>query len=279
LIVVLIRFVVGRIVSSIKDISRAAERIASGDYGSALPVDREDEIGQLRESFNHMVVGLKERDFVKNTFGRYMDEGIARELLSRPEAIRMGGQKREVAILMSDIRNFTPLSESLSPERTLRVLNRYFSRMIDTIQKHRGIIVDFFGDAILVFFDPFDGPIGPTVQEAVDCALEMQKTMAEVNGENRANGRFPELQMGIGVHAGEVIVGNIGSEARAKYGIVGTPVNLTQRMQSTAEAGEVIVSRRVIEIAGEGLCVKRSVCLRLKGIQDQVILHSVERRS
>jgi class 3 adenylate cyclase len=273
-IILLIRLVVGRMVHSIQDISLAAEGIAAGNYGSPLPVDRQDEIGQLRHSFNGMVRGLKERDLIRNTFGRYMDEGIAKELLSRPEAIRMGGEKREVAILMSDLRDFTPLSESLTPERTLRVLNRYFSHMIETIHEHRGIIVDFFGDAMLVFFDPFDAPVRPAVQDAVNCALEMQKTMSEVNAENRT-GRFPELQMGIGVNAGEVVVGNIGSEARAKYGIVGAPVNLTQRIQSIAEAGEVVVSERIYQYACDDLIVKRSFTMQLKGIQDQVNLYSI----
>ena len=99
-----------------------------------------------------MVAGLKERDFISNTFGRYVDQEIARELLSRPEASRMGGEKREVVILFSDVRGFTPLAESLSPEVIIHLVNRHFSRMIEVIQAHRGIIVDFLGDAILAFF-------------------------------------------------------------------------------------------------------------------------------
>ena len=113
-----------------------------------------DEIGQLTLSFNDMIAGLKERDFISNTFGRYVDQDIARELLSRPEASRMGGVKREVVILFADIRGFTPLAETLSPEATLQLVNRHFARMIEVIQTHRGIIVDFLGDAILAFFDP-----------------------------------------------------------------------------------------------------------------------------
>jgi HAMP domain-containing protein len=149
LILVLIRFISGKMVRTIQEISRAAEDVAKGDYGHPLQVKTADEIGQLITSFNKMVVGLKERDFIGNTFGRYVDQEIAKELLSRPEAIRLGGEKREVAILMSDIRNFTSLSESLNPEGTIRVINHYFSYMIEAIQKHRGIIVDFFGDSIL----------------------------------------------------------------------------------------------------------------------------------
>ena len=140
--------------------------MAKGDYGKPIPVHGQDEIAQLTQSFNTMMEGLKERDFIANTFGRYMDQGIAKELLKRPEASRLGGQKREVAMLMSDIRGFTPLSETLTPEEIIRFLNHYFSHLIEVIQEHQGIIVDFFGDAVLVFFDPFDEPVGPMVRKA-----------------------------------------------------------------------------------------------------------------
>jgi sigma-B regulation protein RsbU (phosphoserine phosphatase) len=102
LILVLIRFISGKMVRTIQEISRAAEDVAKGDYGHPLQVKTADEIGQLITSFNKMVVGLKERDFIGNTFGQYVDQEIAKELLSRPEAIRLGGEKREVAILMSE---------------------------------------------------------------------------------------------------------------------------------------------------------------------------------
>jgi class 3 adenylate cyclase len=274
-ILVLIRSVGGKTVRSIRDLSRAAEQIAQGHYANILPTGAKDEIGQLMRSFNTMVDGLVERDFISNTFGRYVDPEIARELLRRPEAGKLGGQKREVAILMSDIRGFTALSESLSPEATINILNRYFSRMIDVIQHHRGIIVDFFGDAVLVFFDPLEGPIEGVVRRAIQCALEMQEAMAGFNEQNRSDG-LPELQMGVGVHAGEVVVGNVGSETRAKYGIVGSPVNVTQRIQETANGGEVIVSDPVYHHANEDLVVKRVVETPLKGIQDRVTLYVVE---
>jgi HAMP domain-containing protein len=135
-ILVLIRFISGRMVRTIREISGAADDVAKGNYGDPLQVKTRDEIGQLITSFNKMVEGLKERDFIGNTFGRYMDQEIAKELLSRPEAIRLGGEKREVAILMSDIRDFTPLSESLNPEGTIRIINHYFSHMIEVIHKN-----------------------------------------------------------------------------------------------------------------------------------------------
>ena len=275
LILFLIRFVGGKMVRSIGKISRAAEQVADGNYGDPLPVKTRDEIGQLIESFNTMVQGLKEKDFISNTFGRYVDQEIARELMRRPEATRLGGEKRQVAILMSDLRDFTPLSETLSPDVTIRMLNRYFSRIIETIQKHQGIIVDFFGDALLVFFDPLEGPVAPIISRSIACALEMQRIMEAFNAENRAED-LPELKMGIGLNAGEVVVGNIGSETRAKYGIVGSAVNVTQRIQSEAEGGEVVISQSVYYAAQDQLTIKKSFEAQLKGIQENVKLYVVE---
>lgn len=275
IILLFIRSVVGRMVHSFSAISKTAEKIAIGNYDKPIPVRGSDEIAQLTRSFNTMVEGLKERDFIANTFGRYVDQGIAKELLKRPEASRLGGQKREVAILMSDIRGFTPLSESLPPEEIIRFLNRYFSHLIQVIQEHKGIIVDFFGDAVLVFFDPFDEPVRPMIRKALQCAFKMQEGMMEFNREMLSE-NLPQLEMGIGINAGVVVVGNIGSETRAKYGIVGSPVNLTQRIQSTAEEGEVVISDSVYKHVSKEVRVNRKFKIMLKGIQDEAKLYGVK---
>ncbi len=272
LIILLIRSVGGKMVRSIKGISKAAGNVAKGKYGDPLPQKSQDEIGQLITSFNAMVQGLKERDFISNTFGRYVDQEIARELMHQPEATRLGGEKREVAILISDIRGFTPLSESLSPEAIISLLNHYFSHMIEVIKKHKGIIVDFFGDGVLVFFDPLDGPIEPAIQRAIRCAMQMQNEMVPFNEEMRKEG-LPMLEMGIGLNAGQVVVGNIGSETRAKYGIVGSAVNLTQRIQELARGGEVVISDSIYHYAGSYLDVRRSFEVQLKGLQEKMKLH------
>lgn len=274
-ILLLIQFVGGRMVRQISKISNAAEQVAKGEYINPLPIGTSDEIGQLKTSFNTMVEGLKEKDFIRDTFGRYMDQDIAREIINRPEASRLGGEKREVAILMSDIRGFTPVSESLSPEETIRILNHYFSHMIGVIQKHKGIIVDFYGDGILVFFDPLEGPIKSTVQRAVRCSLEMQQNMEYFNEEMKAE-NLPELQTGIGINMGEVVVGNIGSTTRAKYGIVGSAVNITNRIQSEAKGGDVVISSSVWDFINDDFKIKRSFTAQLKGVQEKITLYIVE---
>ena len=272
-ILALIRLGVRPVVMAIRAIAGKAALVAQGDYGEPLPVTSRDEIGQLTVSFNDMVAGLKERDFISNTFGRYVDQEIARELLSRPEASRLGGEKREVVILFADVRGFTPLAETLSPEAIIHLINRHFARMIEVIQAHRGIIVDFLGDAILAFFDPLDGPLEPVVRRAIGCALKLQ---AAVEAENLAEPGLPALHMGIGLHAGEVVVGNIGSESRAKYGIIGAPVNLTHRIQGQAQGGEVVVSEMVFHHCEAMVAVKRTFETTLKGIAHPVTLYVVE---
>lgn len=272
LVILIVRLDTVKTIRSISAVSQAARRISRGDYTSSPMVHRSDEIGELTESFQSMVEGLKERDFIANTFGRYVDREIASELLKRPEASRLGGQKRSVAIVMSDIRGFTTLSETLSPERIIAFLNRYFSSMIEIVQRNGGIIVDFFGDAILIFFDPFDAPLASSIQKSLQCAEEMRDAMAPLNQSLKAEG-FPELKMGIGIHAGEVVVGNIGSETRAKYGIVGSPVNLTQRIQSVAGPGEIVVSEVVLANAARRLETARRLTADLKGFKEEVTLY------
>jgi len=274
-ILLLIQLVGGRIVRQIRKISNAAEQVSKGSYVDPLPITTADEIGQLKVSFNTMVDGLKERDSIRDTFGRYMDQEIARELIKRPEASRLGGEKREVTILMSDIRGFTPVSESLSPEETIRILNHYFSHMIEVIQRHKGVIVDFYGDGILVFFDPLEGHIIKEVQRAIHCGLEMQQSMTVFNKEMKSE-KLPELHTGIGINVGDAVVGNIGSTTRAKYGIVGAAVNITQRIQAEAKGGEVIVSESAYGVLKKDLKIRKSFSARLKGVNGRMNLHIVE---
>ena len=275
IILLVIRFVVGKMARSIKRISEAAREVASGHYRKPLAIESRDEIGQLTQSFNSMVEGLREKEFIRDTFGRYVDEEVAKELLGRPDATRLGGQKREVAILISDIRGFTPLSESLSPEETISILNRYFSKMIEIIHKHKGIIVDFFGDGILLFFDPFEGPVEPSIQQAICCALEMQGSMEYFNSEMDEEG-LPRLEIGAGVNVGEVVVGNIGSETRSKYGIVGSAVNITERIQSMARGGDVVISESAYRYLHEKLLIQESFTAQLKGVTDTLNLYLVK---
>lgn len=269
-ILLLIQFVGGRMVQRIKNIAAASEKVARQEYSSPLPATSKDEIGQLESSFNAMVDGLKERDLIRDTFGRYMDKDIAAKLLERPETARLGGEKRKVAILMTDIRGFTAISDALNPEQIIGLLNRYFSLMIDITQKYRGIIVDFYGDGILVFFDPYDGPVEPAIDQAIRCSTEMRDSMHVLLKELKKEG-LPEIETGTGIHSGEVVVGNIGSKTRAKYGIVGSAVNITSRICEKAGGGEIVLTEPTCRRMNN-LAVRKSFTTNLKGIQGEVTL-------
>jgi adenylate cyclase len=270
----IIRLNVDRMSGTIRNLSERAVTVAAGEYEEKIVVESHDEIGKLAISFNTMIDGLRERDTIRNTFGRYVDPDFARALLKQPDAGRLGGRRQEVAILMADIIGFTPMAEHLSPEETLDALNRYFSAIIPLVQGHRGIIVDFIGDAILAFFEPVDQSIEATVYRCVQCAFDMQAAMRKLNRE-LAELDLPALKMGIGVHSGPVVVGNIGSLTRKKYGIVGASVNMTQRIQGQAEAGETVVSQPVIDKVGTRVSVARSFPAALKGVSTRMKLTAI----
>jgi adenylate cyclase len=258
------------VVVSIKQITGSAERVEKGDYHARLPEDRSDEIGQLKRSFNKMTDGLRQRDLIQQTFGRYVDKKVAAELIRSPEALALGGREKTVTILMADLRGFTPIADKLQPGEVITLLNRYLSAMIVVIEDHKGIIVDFYGDGILAFFDGTERNISARAADAVQCAIKMQQELMHLSYENRSIG-LPELQMGIGIHTGKVVVGNVGSERRAKYGIVGSPVNFTQRLESIATGGKIIVSSQTYDkLAGKiSISGKLEVCLKgLDGSQD-----------
>ena len=274
-ILLLIRSTTKPVARSISEVAEAAARVKSGDYKVTLPEARSDEIGQLSHSFNEMIAGLKQRDLIERTFGRYVDRNVADELMKRPDSLRLGGEKRIVTIMMADLRNFTSVSERLTPEQVIAIINRYFSRMINVIERYRGIIVDFYGDAVLVFFNGMQADVKSRAADAVKCALEMQREQEGFAGENVADG-LPELQMGIGIHTGEVIVGNIGTESRAKYGIVGSDVNLTARIQGVAGGGKVVVSQETVETLGNWITVSGDFRVCLKGVKKDRELYEVE---
>jgi PAS domain S-box-containing protein len=178
--------------------------------------------------------------FIKDTFGRYVSDDVVATLLSSPEALALGGELRKVTVMMSDLRGFTALAERLSPEDAVGFLNGYLQSMVDLILHYRGTINEIMGDGILVIFG---APMSADddAERAVACAVAMQRAMAGVNARSRARG-LPEVEMGIGVHTGPVIVGNIGSDRRMKYAAVGSNVNLTGRIESYTTGGQILIS-------------------------------------
>lgn len=215
----------------------------------------------------------KEREMVRETFGRYLSEEIVTEILKSPGGVNLNGELREVALLVTDLRGFTPMTESLPPQTVVKVINRYLERMIDIVGTYGGVIDEFTGDGILAFFGA-PRPLPDHIRCAVACALEMQESMVVMNQENVDSG-LPELRMGIGITSGRVIVGNIGSEKRKKYGATGKAVNLAFRIEAQTVGAEILVGPNVYEALGEQLIIDSEREVDLKGIEQPVKLYRV----
>jgi class 3 adenylate cyclase len=254
-------------------LTRGVALVAAGDLAHELPVRTRDEVGQLTGAFNHMLEGLRQRDFIRNAFGRYVSPEVAKTLLESPEGLRLGGHKREVTVLMSDLRGYTRFAEHGDPSLVMEVLNDYLGRMADLIIEYGGTINEFIGDAIFaVFGAPLDHP--DHAERAAAAALAMQRAMMQINRDNVALDR-PVFEMGIGVHTGEVVVGNIGSEQRAKYAVVGAAVNLAARVEACTVGAQIFVTSETLERIREFAEVAEPVRVELKGIEEPVALYEL----
>jgi adenylate cyclase len=191
----------------------------------------------------------KSSELLKKMFGRYLSTEVLNSLLEDPSALELGGEKRKVTIMMTDLRGFTALSERLNPEQVVQMLNLYFEVMVEVVLQYNGTINEIIGDALLVIFGA-PQEMSDRAQRAIACAIEMQNAMAKVNEQNRAQG-LPELEMGIGLNETEVIVGNIGSSKRSKYAVVGSGVNMTSRIESYTVGGQILISESVRQEAAD----------------------------
>ncbi len=211
---------------------------------------------------------LLRREQAEGALSRYVSHQVARKILEAPEgAAAMGeGRRTHAAVLISDIRGFTPLSEGMDPAELVKLLNAYFTRMVDVVFRHDGTLDKFVGDALIVVFnDPFEQP--DAERRAVACAAEMQREIAAFNrSQGAAGGRT--LGVGIGVHCGPVVAGNIGSATRMDYTVMGDTVNFASRLQGKAPAGTVYVSGAVKDKTAGGFAYKSAGKMEFKGYRE-----------
>lgn len=221
-----------------------------------------------------LAASLEKRNrFIRDAFGRYLSDEVVEGLLDSASGLALGGETRTVTILMSDLRGFTTVTEGLAPEVVVSMLNSYLEAMVEVIARHGGTIDEFIGDAILVLFGaPVARP--DDARRAVACAVEMQNAMLEINQRFHREW-LPELEMGIAINTGSVVVGNIGSARRAKYGVVGTHVNLAGRMQSFAVGGQVLVSRGTLDAAGGDVQVGKALAIQAKGFREPIEVYDL----
>ena len=211
--------------------------------------------------------------FIQRTFGRYLSDEVVASLLETPEGLALGGEKREVTILFADLRGFTAMADRFTPEQVVGMLNTYLGTMADIITAYQGTIDEFIGDAILALFGaPVTRP--DDAERAAACAVAMQLAMDGVNAKNRAAG-LPDVQMGIAVNTGDVVVGNIGSQTRAKYGVVGTHVNLAGRIEGFTVGGQILVSETTLRKSGGSLAVGERVTFEAKGFKEPVAVYDL----
>jgi adenylate cyclase len=212
-------------------------------------------------------------ELVRRAFGRYVSEEVAESLLRSPEALDLGGEEREATILMSDLRGFTAMVARLTPHEAFEVLNLYLEAMVDVVGRYQGTIDEIMGDAVVVIFG---APVACAehAEKAVACGLAMQLAMADVNRRLTAKGA-PELEMGIGIHTGRMIVGNIGSVRRTKYTAVGTSVNLVGRIESFTIGGQVLVSEDTLEKITATLRIDGQFEVEPKGASRRLFLYEI----
>jgi class 3 adenylate cyclase len=219
------------------------------------------------------LVGLRQRDFVRDVFGRYLSNAVVQELLESPHGLDMGGELRQITLLVSDLRGFTALAARLSPPEVITILNHYFESMIAIITRYRGTVDELMGDGMLVFFG---APLAAAddAERAVACAIDMQRALVTLNAEQQAR-QLPELAMGIGINTGEVVVGNIGSRQRSKYGAVGSAINTAYRIESHTIGGQIFLSPSTYALVRHLVQLRGTLQVQFKGLEHPVTLYEV----
>ncbi len=264
------------------DIKAQAFALGANDYLVKLP-DKLEVIARIRYHSTAYINFLERNEAIKelekanrlirSTFGRYLSDDIVDTILESPSGMKLGGEKRVVTVMMTDLRGFTALTERLPAESVVAIINNYLEVMTDIILRYQGTIDEFIGDAILAIFG---APIErqDDAQRAVACALEMQLAMTEVNQRNQAAG-YSEVEMGIGINTGELVVGNVGSSKRTKYGVVGRNVNLASRIESYTVGGQVLISKSTEQACGNILHISQQIEVIPKGMQNPIMVSEV----
>jgi adenylate cyclase len=222
---------------SLAIIGESMKEISQGNISKHIDLESGDEFALVATGINSMLSDLQEREKMKTSFARYVSKHVLETIIKTGSSKKLAGERRKITILFTDIRQFTNLSEKMPPEHVVSILNEYFENMIDTIFKYQGTLDKFLGDGMMV---EFGAPLEDSMQElhAVQAAIEMQQTLAALSARWRSAGK-PELKMGVGIHTGYAVVGNIGSEKRLEYTAIGDTVNVASRLERATKGIDV----------------------------------------
>ena len=216
-----------RITSPLERLAGAAREVAEGNYGVRVGAVGEDEIAEVAGAFDRMARGLAERDSMRDALGKVASSEVVTQLLRGQ--IELGGEEREVTVMFSDIRNFTTISEELTPQQVLAMLNEFLTVIGEVVEKHGGVVDKYLGDGAMALFG---APVtrADDTQRALDCALEIRERIEALGPALAARG-LPHPEVGIGINTSYVIAGNIGSPSRLNYTVLGDGVNLASRLE------------------------------------------------
>lgn len=255
---------------------RRMKAVAAGDFSCKTSVLYTDELGQLKGHFNMMLDGLVERDHIKDTFGRYVSLEIAEKIMKSGK-VNLAGEEIQATVLFSDIRGFTPLSEKLPPVELIRFLNEYFTYITRPITENKGVINKFMGDAVMSIFSPVFG-VEDHQEAALRAALGMREALKDFN----AQGKYPEVFFGVGVHSGGLVAGNVGTVDRLEYTVLGDTVNVASRIESQTKtaATQILLSEATVQGLDKGRFpgVNFIACppVLMKGKSAPMVLYTVE---
>lgn len=273
---ILAHFLSKQVTTSLDKLSAVVQRIEEGDLTARSELETNDEFSKLGYQINSMCKGLQERERLKMSFARYVSTHILDKILKTEAPLVLEGERRKVTLLFSDIRQFTQLAERLPPEEVVALLNEYFEQMIEVIFSQGGTLDKFIGDGIMA---EFGAPLDDDKQEehAVAAAIGMHRALLKLCEKWRLENK-PLLRMGIGVHTGEAVVGNIGSERRTDYTAIGDAVNVAARLEQATKILKtpILISESTYLATKDLFPYKDLGSMALPGRREQIRVYTVE---
>jgi adenylate cyclase len=265
-----------RITRPLQRLRLAADALSVGDTSAILPETGRDEVGELTRAFNGMSRSLHQKGQIERAFRSYVSDHVLKEVMKDPARVSLKGERREVTVMFIDIRQFTRITSRLGPERLVSFLNEAFE-LITTELLGQGATVDkYVGDGILAYTGaPIDSD--DHASRAVAAAKAVQRSIEERNRKAElGDPAFVKLEVGIGIHTGEVVVGNIGSERKMDFTVIGEPVNAASRLQELAAPGQILITGDVCTRLGAGVHTRYIGPHTLKGIDHGFEVYQVE---